>query len=242
MWALARKPHCRRKSWAEKHLMEHHSRLALAYVRSKKQFLMERYHLDEDQLESAALMGIVRAVKSFDPKRGNRFSTYAYAAILDNIRKDFTKAHDIDKDHLAVMNSIEEGTPHEAGAVRREIAQRRSQVAFGGFRLDKKVRHPDPSGYGVKFGPFFYRDFIEAPSKPCEIERQETCAAVLKAVEGIKDERLRLILCKRFGIGCDPMTLRELDVMLGVSSARVQQLEKKALARLRRELKGENDG
>jgi RNA polymerase primary sigma factor len=46
--------------------------------------------------------------------------------------------------------------------------------------------------------------------------------------------RQRLVICGRYGIGCERRFLTDLGETLGVSASRVSQIEREALTRLRR--------
>ncbi len=48
------------------------------------------------------------------------------------------------------------------------------------------------------------------------------------------DEREREVICRRYGMGCEPMTQREVATFLGISRSYVSRIEKKALSKLRR--------
>ena len=52
------------------------------------------------------------------------------------------------------------------------------------------------------------------------------------------DDRERLVVQARYGVGEAPRTLRELSVVLGLSAERVRQIEQCALARMREHARG----
>ncbi len=48
------------------------------------------------------------------------------------------------------------------------------------------------------------------------------------------DEREKEVICRRYGVGCEPMTQREVAAFLDISRSYVSRIEKKALSKLRR--------
>ena len=63
-----------------------------------------------------------------------------------------------------------------------------------------------------------------------EGERLVRC---LRSVLSMLTDRQRDIICRRFGIGCEPETLEEIGTSYGVTRERIRQLEVKAMERLR---------
>lgn len=62
--------------------------LRLAYKIASK-FYKDNKYKSRDELNSAALLGLVLAVKRFDKSKGVKFSTFATATIIGTIKGDF---------------------------------------------------------------------------------------------------------------------------------------------------------
>lgn len=62
--------------------------LRLAYKIASK-FYKDNKYKSRDELNSAALLGLVLAVKRFDESKGVKFSTFATATIIGTIKNDF---------------------------------------------------------------------------------------------------------------------------------------------------------
>ena len=104
---------------AEKGVVSAHLGLATALAR--------RYHnrgLDMDDLQQLAFLGLVKAVKRWDPEVGAEFVSYAYAVILGEMKRYF-------RDHLSAirMPRALQGLHAEAAVLRELLEQRLGREA-----------------------------------------------------------------------------------------------------------------
>lgn len=71
-----------------------------------------------------------------------------------------------------------------------------------------------------------------------KLDIREACEQVRRCVREQLDERERLVIMLRYGIGGEePLTQREVARRCGISRSYVSRIEKRALARLKEELK-----
>jgi RNA polymerase primary sigma factor len=193
----------------------------------------------EDLIEEGNL-GLLHAVETFDPSRGNRFSTYARFWIQQSIRRlvvttDQTirfpaYAHTLlNKWRRAAKElAIELGrTPTD-----KEVAQR-LRLSPKKISIVKKARRiQNFSAQGGEEDPIgkHLADDGQGP------ERAFINADELKRVRhllGQLDERSRTVLRLRFGLeGEEQKTLQQVGDQLDMTRERVRQIEKKALAQL----------
>jgi len=72
-----------------------------------------------------------------------------------------------------------------------------------------------------------------------KLDAREACEKVRCCVERCLDERERLVISLRYGLsGGKPQTQREVASRCGISRSYVSRIEKRALLRLREEMKG----
>jgi RNA polymerase sporulation-specific sigma factor len=64
---------------------------------------------------------------------------------------------------------------------------------------------------------------------------------IKKVIERILSEREKVIIKKRYGIDCEPMTQLEISMELGISRSYVSRIEKKAIAKISKEIRSEKD-
>lgn len=160
--------------------------------------------LDYEDLLQCALLGLHQAAGKFDPERGAKFSTVAYWYMRSEIGK--------------------------------EVATTRSLVRVPAHRPVKDgpraISLETPIAEDMPLGSLLPSDDEDAPEVGAD--RALTRERVGVALDTLP-ERDRFVVEHRFGINGarHPHTLDEIGVMLGVSRARVGQIEARALARLR---------
>jgi len=160
-----------------------------------------------DDIESAALVGLIDAVDRYDPDRGVPFEGYAglriRGAVLDELRRvdDHTRA---ERRRARVV--AENADP--------EIA------AFGAtLSLELLLESGD-------------RDWAADDENDDRYESQDLRSRVESALRCLPP-RQRELLARYYG---DALTLRESAVRMGISEARACQLHGRAILNLRREL------
>jgi RNA polymerase primary sigma factor len=198
-------------------------------------------------LISAGNLGLIRAVELFDPDRGNRFSTFAghwvrHAMIRTihtqsrtvyvppHIRQQMSKI-------LAVENELlqQHGRPPSneelAEASGIDIPKLRHTIqSFG--RVSSIDRPLDPEDSGSATYGDILADGGLTPDQELEgAERRELVRSLAERLQG----RERTIVFMRMGWDNeDTLTLAEIGARFGISRQRVEQLEKRALSKLRR--------
>jgi RNA polymerase primary sigma factor len=189
-------------------------------------------------------LGLMKAVDRFQYRRGFRFSTYATWWIRQSITRAVTDtgrtirlpAHLVDalnrvtaaRRALAVELK-RDPTIRELAARTRIPAEKVTLALQAGAPL---VSLDTPVGDDIAFGEFVPDS--GAPSPESRVLRADTRKRARLALESLNG-RERLVLELRFGMGnARPCTLEEVGNRLGVSRERVRQIEKMALARLRR--------
>lgn len=76
-----------------------------------------------------------------------------------------------------------------------------------------------------------------------ELEQKINGEKLSRYIREELDEREKEVICRRYGVGCEPMTQREVADFLGISRSYVSRIEKKALGKLRKRFEnGEKKG
>jgi RNA polymerase sigma factor (sigma-70 family) len=190
-------------------------------------------------------LGLIKAVDRFQYRRGFKFSTYAVwwirqaisHAIVDTGRTIRLPAHMVDAlKHVTVARralEIELGRDPTVAelAARTRIAPEKVMLALKSAA--PVVSLDAPVGEDIVFGEFVADDGVLSPEAP--ILDEDVKARARLALQSLH-HRERQVLELRFGISnTRPQTLAEVGDRLGVSRERVRQIEKTALARLRRQ-------
>jgi RNA polymerase sigma factor for flagellar operon FliA len=165
--------------------------------------------MGRDDIESAALIGLIDAVDRYDPDRGVPFEGYAglriRGAILDELR------------------GLDDHTRGERQRARTVAAD--SEPAIGAYgatlSLDMLLETGD-------------RDWAADDDSTDRYDHQDLRTRVESALKCLPP-RQREVLARYYG---DSLTLRESAIRMGISEARACQLHGRAIFNLRRELAG----
>ena len=205
-------------------------------------------HVDEQDLVSYGLLGLIGAIERYDPDREIKFETFAMArirgAIIDELRSlDWvprsvrTRARQIERaiqvlerelmraptdDEIAQKLGV---SPDELEESLREIS--RTSVAA----LDELW---SPTGGGDQIALIDTIEDESGPDPEFSLEQTEIREALAEAISGLP-EREKLVVTLYY---YEELTLREIGEVLGVTESRVSQLHTKAILRLKAHLAG----
>ena len=183
-------------------------------------------------------LGLLRAIRTFDPERGCTLSTYAVPLILGEIRRflrddGIIKVSREQKRLSAELNRIrDEAYARGEGELRIEELARRSGVsreeAASALEAAVPVRFLSEAAYGEEDSPT-----LEATiSDGNESERTLDRIALGAAIEKLPSLWRRIILLRYYRDRSQAETAR----LLGLTQVKISREEKKIMAFLRREL------
>ena len=231
---------------AARQLVLSHMRLVVAVSRN---YL--GYGLPQADLIQEGNIGLMKAVRRFDPERGVRLVSFALhwikAEIHEHVLRNWrlvkiatTKAQRKLFFNLRSMKqSTAALTPDEAHQIARDLGVKPEEV----FEMEKRISGGDvalePSpGDEESVSPIAY--LTDSEDEPAQIlERAETAAnrsrGLRTAMEKL-DPRSRRIIEARWLREDDAATLQQLADEYGVSAERIRQIESKALKTMRTEM------
>jgi RNA polymerase sigma factor FliA len=206
-------------------------------------------HVEENDLVSYGLLGLIGAIERYDPDRDVKFETYAIArikgSIIDELRAlDWvprsvrSRARDIERAIAALEAKLHRAPTDEEIAERLGITEAeledsltdisRSSIAA----LDELWTISSSSGDQVSL-----METIEDPQGPepqSALAQTELREALGEAIARLP-EREKLVITLYY---YEELTLREIGEVLGVTESRVSQLHTKAILRLKARLAG----
>ena len=208
-------------------------------------------HVEESDLISYGLLGLIGAIERFDLEREIKFETFAVArvkgAIIDELRSlDWVprsvraRARDVERAHAALEAELQRAPTDEEMAEKLKISVDEFHDALleiansSVLALDDLWTFADPEGGG---GQVSVLDTIQDPNAidpETEAHASELKDRLADAIESLP-ERERLVIALYY---YENLTLREIGEILGVTESRVSQLHTKAVLSLRSRFQG----
>jgi RNA polymerase sigma-32 factor len=210
------------------------------------------YGLPQADLIQEGNIGLMKAVKRFDPERGVRLASFAihwikaeiHEYILRNWRMVKIATTKAQRKLFFNLRSMKKSstalTPTEIKQVAQTLNVKESDVIEMEQRLQggDVALEPSPDDGDEIVTPIAYlTDASEGPADTFEREQTESLksAGLSRALESL-DERSRRIIRTRWLAEKEPLTLHELAAEFGVSAERIRQIEAKAMQKMRKQL------
>jgi len=205
-------------------------------------------HVDEGDLVSYGLLGLIGAIERYDPDRDIKFETYAISrikgAIIDELRAlDWvprsvrSRAREIERAIAELEAKLgtaptDEQIAEKIGVTVKELEDSLTDISRSSIAALDELWSVSGDGDQVSL-----MDTIEDTSgpRPAEVlDETETWEALAEAIARLP-EREKLVVTLYY---YEELTLREIGEVLGVTESRVSQLHTKAILRLKARLAG----
>ena len=208
------------------------------------------YGLPQSDLVQEGNIGLMKAVKRFDPERGVRLVSFAIYWIKAEIQEYIVKNWRLVKTATtkaqrklffnlrSMKKTIQPLKSDEINSIAKELNVKPEDVREMEYRFNGNEISLD---YGSDeseddvYRPIAYlKDETPEPSEQMEIDQSEgnSLSSLNKALSSL-DERSRLILEERWLKDKDASTLHELADKLGVSAERIRQIEQAAMKKIK---------
>jgi RNA polymerase sigma factor for flagellar operon FliA len=200
-------------------------------------------NVEQSDLVSYGIFGLIDAIDKFDPARGYKFETYAIArikgAILDELRSiDWVprsvraKARALEKAYAKLESELHRTPSDGELATELDISDDQLQTTLGQISfvglvaLDEMLSVGGDRGESITLGDTI-ADSGEGPVAAYEVEEMRHILA--EAINRMND-REKTVLTLYYYEG---LTLAEIGQVLGVTESRVCQIHTKAVLQLR---------
>lgn len=206
------------------------------------------YGLSQADLIQEGNLGLMKAVKRFDPTKGVRLVSFAVhwikAEIHEFVIKNWrivkvatTKAHrKLFFNLRSLKKSSNQLTLEEAEAIARDLNVTVKQVLEMESRLtsyDASFEMQDSDEDEGRYAPqLFLEDAINPADVVEEADWEENTTSALKEAMDELDERSRDIITQRW-LADQKSTLHDLAAVYNISAERVRQIEKNAMDKIR---------
>ncbi|MFP4416468.1 MAG: FliA/WhiG family RNA polymerase sigma factor [Fibrobacterota bacterium] len=200
--------------------------------------------VDRDDLMSSGVLGLIKAVETFDPQRGFKFETYAghkiRGAILDELRSlDWVprsvrqKARDLQKVYFSLENKLgrlpyDDEVCQELGISMKEYEDMLSDVTPATI-ISLEEAMPERGSDAKELRII---DTIEDPGSTNPLKEMgfNEIKSILKDTIANLPEKEKLVVALYH---YEELTLKEIGVVLNISESRVSQIHSKAILKLR---------
>jgi RNA polymerase sigma-32 factor len=246
------------KRWQEQGDTEAAHQLVTSHLRLVAKIAMgyRGYGLPLNEIISEGNVGLMQAVKRFDPDRGFRLATYAMWWIRAAIQEYILHSWSLVKMGTTAaqkklffnlrklkgqMQAIDEGdlAPETVKAIAERLDVTETEVVEMNRRLeggDRSLNVPLRIDSETDWQDWLIDETASQETRVVEADEFDHRMSLLHRAMGVLNERERHILTER-RLKDEPTTLEELSGEYGISRERVRQIEVRAFEKLQRAIK-----
>jgi RNA polymerase sigma factor for flagellar operon FliA len=206
-------------------------------------------HVDEGDLVSYGLLGLIGAIERYDPDRDVKFETYAIARIKGSIIDELRAMDWVPRSVRARARDIERAISELEGQTGRAPSEEEIAAKLGVSQdeLDEDLLEISRSSIaaldelwtisstgGDQVALIDTIEDTQGPEPQAALAQTEMREALGEAIARLP-EREKLVVTLYY---YEELTLREIGEVLGVTESRVSQLHTKAILRLKARLSG----
>jgi RNA polymerase sigma-32 factor len=247
------------KNWQEHGDVEAAHQLVTSHLRLVAKIAMgyRGYGLPLNEIISEGNVGLMQAVKRFDPDRGFRLATYAMWWIRAAIQEYILHSWSLVKMGTTAaqkklffnlrklkgqLQAIDEGDlrPETVKAIAERLDVTENDVVEMNRRLegaDHSLNVPLRGDSETQWQDWLVDDAASQESTVADADEFDHRMSLLHRAMAVLNERERHILSER-RLKDEPTTLEELSAQYGISRERVRQIEVRAFEKLQRAIKG----
>ncbi|MDB6452044.1 RNA polymerase sigma factor RpoH [Falsirhodobacter sp. 20TX0035] len=247
------------KSWVDHQDSSAAHRLVTSHLRLAAKIAMgyRGYGLPQAEVISEANVGLMQAVKRFDPEKGFRLATYAMWWIRASIQEYILRSWSLVKlgttsaqkklffnlrKAKAKVGALEEGDlrPENVARIATDLNVSEEEV----ISMNRRLAGSDASlnaTVGSEDGGAQWQDWLEDEDSDqaadyAERDELETRRELLMQAMDVLNDREKDILAQR-RLSDEPVTLEDLSETYGVSRERIRQIEVRAFEKLQNKMR-----
>jgi len=248
------------KRWVEDQDTEAAHQLVTSHLRLAAKIAMgyRGYGLPQAEVISEANVGLMQAVKKFDPEKGFRLATYAMwwirAAIQEYVLRSWSmvklgttsaqkKLFFNLRKAKARIGALEEGDlrpenvariAHDLGVTEDEVISMNRRLSGGDASLNATIGSDDDGS--AQWQDWLEDEDADQATDYAEREEYQSRMALMAEAMEVLNERERDILTQR-RLQDNPVTLEDLSGVYDVSRERIRQIEVRAFEKLQKRMR-----
>jgi RNA polymerase sigma-32 factor len=247
------------KAWVDRQDSASAHRLVTSHLRLAAKIAMgyRGYGLPQAEVISEANVGLMQAVKRFDPEKGFRLATYAMWWIRASIQEYILRSWSLVKlgttsaqkklffnlrKAKAKVGALEEGDlrPENVAKIAHDLSVSEEEVVA----MNRRLAGSDASlnaTVGSEDGGAQWQDWLEDEDSDQagayeEKDELDTRRALLAQAMSVLNDREKDVLIQR-RLADEPKTLEDLSESYGVSRERIRQIEVRAFEKLQAKMR-----
>ncbi len=246
------------KAWKEHHDSEAAHKMVTSHLRLVAKIAMgyRGYGLPMGEVISEGNVGLMQAVKKFDPDKGFRLATYAMWWIRASIQEYILRSWSLVKMGTTAaqkklffnlrrlkgqMQAIEDGDlkPDQVKSIATKLDVSEDDVISMNRRMsggDSSLNAPLRSDSEAEWQDWLLDESDSQEETLVNSDEFDTRMEMLEAAMGELNDRERHIITERRLVD-EPKTLEELSTVYGVSRERVRQIEVRAFEKLQKAMR-----
>jgi len=249
------------KAWVEREDTEAAHKLVTSHLRLAAKMAMgyRGYGLPIAEVVSEANVGLMQAVKRFDPDKGFRLSTYAMWWIRASIQEFVLRSWSLvkmgttsaqkklffnlrkAKNKIGVMEDGDmrpehvKQIAHDLNVTEKEVTSMNRRMSGGDASLNVRVGGDDGEG-AVEFQDWLEDEDADQAANYAERNELEARRELMAQAMDVLNDREKDILTKRKLLD-KPVTLEDLSCEYNVSRERIRQVEVRAFEKLQEKMR-----
>ena len=243
------------KNWRERGNLKSAHKLVTSHLRLVAKIAMgyRGYGLPVNELISEGNVGLMQAVKKFDPEKGFRLATYAMWWIKASIQEYVLRSWSLVKMGTTTaqkklffnLKKIKKQiAPHEEGDLKKEqikeiserLGVKSEEVVNMNRRMmgrEKSLNEPIKSGEKGEWQDWLASEDLDQELFVAQIQELDEKKSLLHEAIKILNDRERNIIEER-KLSNEPKTLEELSKKYKISRERIRQIETRAFEKLQK--------
>lgn len=191
-------------------------------------------YLEQDDLISYGIFGLMQSIERYDIKKGVKFETYAYSrirgSIIDELRKLDLIPQNIRKKVTLLQNVYSELEQGQGGTVSDEDVCEKLNISLS--ELHNIFIQIRPFTNLIPFDDFIFVENKEFTKPERVLEQKEVKKLLGNAIKNLSDQE-KLVITLYYYEG---LNFKEISKILNLSQGRISQIHTKAILRLRGKL------